>query len=748
MKLTEIKKCKVPELRVRLTELGLETKGLKTELVGRLWSALEAGLQKQSNQSCQDSETVHASVEEVKTQDDYPSLSSTEMEVDVASSDTQTIHLHQITSRSEDVDAAPCKPFSATTYTDTATQTDSDTTVPTLLAQDNLMVEPPDFEVTTKCLSKQGSQRTWEREPLLELQTGTIQESDSVQKLPIQEHTEHHKTPEAYVSKQGSERMGTRHGPVTKDVGEELGRGQGEKEDAREDRRPLVVEEMDRGRAFYEFKEEIRYKRAKSPPPPPEREEVEEADEEKIKIDPYACDLHFEVGPDGTCGQPQFWERFPLLWSGCRLTHGLLKGRVGFEVRLDRKLLTAEPEEQADGGRSPEPYGLRVGWSVSNSSLLLGEEKLSYAYDGRGKKVSGQKEEEFGETLSDGDIIGCYAFFSRHGAVELSFHKNGRPMGVAFCLGASVLRGRALFPHVLCRSCSVRFHLDPTAPSWYPSPPGYTPLVALPVGDRLRAPLAPTSRRQSEVVMMVGLPGSGKSHWAKAYMEQQPEKRFKLLGNEALLACMISGGQRESRLQQASQCLTELIKMAAQTPGNYILDQTNVLFSARRHKLQLFRGFRRRAVVVFPSAEEWKRRLAQHQSRSGEQIPEAALLKLQVSCSLPEQQNELLEELQYVELPREQAQALLQEYREEARRLLPPAPKRERKKPRLQKSKPVPYYPPPSHRSQWNGRYGWNGTKFNLPLWGPQPRYWDLGYPDQERYYNSRGCGYSSYQGY
>ena len=43
MKLSEIKKCKVPELRAKLKGLGLDPKGLKTELIGRLWSALEAG---------------------------------------------------------------------------------------------------------------------------------------------------------------------------------------------------------------------------------------------------------------------------------------------------------------------------------------------------------------------------------------------------------------------------------------------------------------------------------------------------------------------------------------------------------------------------------------------------------------------------------------------------------------------------------------------------------------------------------
>jgi len=46
--------------------------------------------------------------------------------------------------------------------------------------------------------------------------------------------------------------------------------------------------------------------------------------------------------------------------------------------------------------------------AISNC-LIPGEDDLSFAYDGRGKKVSGGKEEAFGELLSEGDIIGCYA---------------------------------------------------------------------------------------------------------------------------------------------------------------------------------------------------------------------------------------------------------------------------------------------------------------------------------------------------
>lgn len=43
---------------------------------------------------------------------------------------------------------------------------------------------------------------------------------------------------------------------------------------------------------------------------------------------------------------------------------------MGFEVRLERKLLTTQLEEQED----MDSCGLRVGWSMANTSLLLGKD--------------------------------------------------------------------------------------------------------------------------------------------------------------------------------------------------------------------------------------------------------------------------------------------------------------------------------------------------------------------------------------
>lgn len=92
-----------------------------------------------------------------------------------------------------------------------------------------------------------------------------------------------------------------------------------------------------------------------------------------IVIPTDGCHLHFKVSSDGSCGEPRFWDRFPLLWSGCKLSHGVRQGRVGFEVRLERKLTNLEPEAL----QAKQPYGLRVGWSGGESSLLLGKDWLN-----------------------------------------------------------------------------------------------------------------------------------------------------------------------------------------------------------------------------------------------------------------------------------------------------------------------------------------------------------------------------------
>lgn len=165
MKPADIKKLKVPELRSKLRELGLDSAGLKAELVGRLWSFLE------SRQSAENGE------KEVKLQDE------------TSPTPTETVDLSAPSSPPSSTEAGVtprCDTERTKEFTDTATQTETD-------------VSPPKPQQNPELVST----------------------SVPVHRVDGEEAE--------------TEQRGAAGGPE--------------------------VEERGRGRAFYEFKEEIRYKR-------------------------------------------------------------------------------------------------------------------------------------------------------------------------------------------------------------------------------------------------------------------------------------------------------------------------------------------------------------------------------------------------------------------------------------------------------------------------------------------------------
>lgn len=112
--------------------------------------------------------------------------------------------------------------------------------------------------------------------------------------------------------------------------------------------------------------------------------------------------------------------------------------------------------------------------------------------------------------------------------------------------------------------------------------------------------------------MMVGLPACGKTTWAMKHAETNPEKKYNILGTNAIMDKMkVSSGHPSTKhtkktisqsyhclillifapqvmglrrqknysgrwdvlIQQATQCLNRLIEIAARKRRNYILDQ-------------------------------------------------------------------------------------------------------------------------------------------------------------------------------
>ncbi|KAE8585719.1 hypothetical protein XENTR_v10021425 [Xenopus tropicalis] len=431
----------------------------------------------------------------------------------------------------------------------------------------------------------------------------------------------------------------------------------------------------DRGHGYYEHRDE---RRARSPQGSG-FDDDDVFDENVVVLDNYNSDLHFKLDKDRTVGYPLTIEGFAYLWSGARATHGVNRGRVCFEMKVTEKISVGHlPSNE------PDPHVVRVGWSLDSCSTQLGEEPFSYGYGGTGKKSSNSRFENYGETFAEHDVIGCYIDFESHGDIEMSFSKNGQPLGVAFRVHKETLGSQALFPHILVKNCTVEFNFGQRPEPFCSAIPGFTFIQHVQPYERVRGTEPPKNKAECEILMMVGLPGAGKTTWAVKHAAAHPEKKYVILGTNAIMEKMRVMGLRRQRnyagrwdvlIQQATQCLNRLIQIAARRKRNYILDQTNVYGTAQKRKMRPFEGFQRKAIIICPTDADLQDRIVKRTDEEGKDVPDSAVLEMKANFALPEP-GDFLDEVIYVELQKEDAEPLVRQYNEEGKRAGPPPEKR------------------------------------------------------------------------
>jgi len=346
--------------------------------------------------------------------------------------------------------------------------------------------------------------------------------------------------------------------------------------------------------AKVEKKEEEKGTKRKADEEPPfeVKENEPEIPEALVCLDWYNSDLNLRITDNYMTGIPFSRDGWGYCYAGARATYGFNSGKVWFEVKyLDN--LDVKVEKDA------VTFDLRVGWSSNKGSLMLGEDDKSWCYSSAEGKMAHMKTfEEYGEKFTKGDVVGAYIDFEGD-EVSLTFTKNGEDQGDAFQIPKAELNGEALFPHIMARNVKfdVNFGLDKedkVVEDLKEKLDGaYIKAGSVPIDQRVRGSARIATREECELVMMVGLPASGKTTWVEKHVADNAEKQYNVISTTTMINKMTVNGEPRKKhhtgkwelvVQKATRSLQEMLRAASQRRRNVIIDQPTLLCPRRTRR--------------------------------------------------------------------------------------------------------------------------------------------------------------------
>jgi len=420
---------------------------------------------------------------------------------------------------------------------------------------------------------------------------------------------------------------------------------------------------------------------------PPDRMDSDPKwDDARVQISPYMCDMNLKI-TDNNRAENINYEGLGYCYAGAKATHGVRGGKVCFEIHLSRELPTRHLH--AD---EKSVYWCRVGWSTGMSDLVLGEDIGSVGFDSHAKLAHNKSFTEFGSTYKRGDTIGCFLDLTDPEKITLAYTRNGKQQLTddgeeTITLDRSELgiqENSAFYPHFICKNYAVHLHFGRRSSSnsdlWESSPKAlreYKLIGSIPPEERIAGPVEPEHKRDCTVIMMCGLPCSGKSTWVEKHMNENRAKHFHLIGNECIMDRMTICGEKREKfnnkhgtpydvLQSTTMgAVLRIMERCHRKKRNYILDQANIYVNGHSKKMGPFEGFHRLAVVLVPSEEDYDKRKEKKVKEGGRKITYDSMMKWKAAMTLPQEDSGLFEKIDFLDLDRDEAEKLVAKYNEE-----------------------------------------------------------------------------------
>lgn len=144
----------------------------------------------------------------------------------------------------------------------------------------------------------------------------------------------------------------------------------------------------------------------------------------------------------------------------------------------------------------------------------------------------------------------------------------------------------------------------------------------------------------AEIVYLIGLPGSGKSTWAEAYVRKNPNT-FVYSTDRLIDAFAAERGMTYSEafgkvsFAKMKAQLEQELRSAIAAGANIIVDQTNVDRHARQRFLHITKGYRRVGVFFDTPSDVLQRRLADRAAATGKHISDEIVQKFKDRLSIP-----------------------------------------------------------------------------------------------------------------